>query len=98
MKFSGLTGSLAKNLSYRLSKQGDKLADGSDVDERYVVIVHKKDCPTYEKEGNQYFFFIKRNAHNDAYVITPDEIYNNRLKYFEVLTNGLKSMKFAEGK
>lgn len=54
MKFKGFTGTLAKHLSYRLSKPGDVLADGSDIDERYIVIVHKKDCPTYEKDGTTY--------------------------------------------
>jgi hypothetical protein len=30
------------------------LSDGSEVDERYIVVVHKKDCPTYEKDGTTY--------------------------------------------
>lgn len=56
MKFKGFTGTLAKNLSYRLSMKGDVLANGSEIDERYIAIVHKKDCPEYvsEKDGKTY--------------------------------------------
>jgi hypothetical protein len=54
MKFSGLNGTLAKHLSYRLSKEGDVFANGDEIDERYIVIVHKKDCPVYEKNNHKY--------------------------------------------